>query len=316
MHEPAEGRHPTPQKSWTPREYWIVYVIAVLTILLILRLMQITRKYYKIWKSNRKFYPNDSMQVVSTDIFLRLWNGPQQVILLIDQLSVPQHYLTLQNPSLHDNNPVPTITWDSDIFGSRLTIDWHDTCLTHMEANMDIPLPETVKVPRSLRYLVRSIMRNTYFVTLILKTGPEQQNLPVFYIRKENGREIPWTPGSGRNMTGSPPPKRPRKSKATPPKPARPHPRARQVPPRQSNDPIYVCMDGSPSTPKRTKKRKAPVSPVPTPLSEIISTVYGDVQAMRQGNLDRQAELRSDHVNSPPQLEPDSPSDSVMDELD
>ena len=51
--------------------------------------------------------------------------------------------------------------------------------LTHTPTQIAIPLPPTAPIPRAIQHNLYSILRDTYKVALILRTGPSQREIEL-----------------------------------------------------------------------------------------------------------------------------------------
>jgi len=188
---------PPANDAWQATDYVLVYVTTVITVYLIFRIVKLILRWRQRRHQYTTHYPRHNDEYVTTQVLLKLWTGNKQVILHMDHLSTAQHFLTPVVP----DNPDLYMRSVSRGWNMNIVIDWYETYLRHPETQLHIPLPTTVKVPRSIHFLVKCIMREKqYHVSLLLKTGIQQREIPIktmsssaddLWMNRKRGKQAP-----------------------------------------------------------------------------------------------------------------------------
>ena len=157
------------------------YMTALLTIYICIQTARLIYNRRKKKYLSQKYYPLQDMEVVTTNVHLKLWTGFRMVILHMDRLCVPQHDLTVpehETPIVIDIRPA---MWDIILY-----VNWRDIALQHV-SGMRIPLPQLVKIPKKIRHLVHAITHdNEYQASLLLRTGPQQSECKLRVLNVED----------------------------------------------------------------------------------------------------------------------------------
>ena len=173
------GAPVSPQAATSPQSFCLWYIAILLSAYIVFVLLL---KYLKHRKAKRcvgdDHYPVKTHDQISTEVFLKFWTPFRLAVVKIDHILAAQHDLTL---ATSDTRPKQTvyITYDFRLYNTILLCNWSNNILRHKTLNIQIPLPESVSVPRSVRHCLIQILQKDFQMSLILKTGPDQTEISL-----------------------------------------------------------------------------------------------------------------------------------------
>ena len=235
--EPSEALDPNEVMSTVyVQEVLMWYIAASLTLFYVVKITQFVLNKVRQSKLYRKYYPLHDDEPVTTKVSLKLCTGLREAILHMDHLRIPHHLLQVANPMGDTLKIVPNYS----TFGVELNLTWEQIVLQDKVTKMSIPLRRMVHVPRKIRYLVHTLLKDPNLgASVVLQTGFLSTDTPV-----PLGTTFP-----GINL--DPPPCT--RFSPRPPKPKRSKPSPKTPRPKQVQDP------------RRFLKRKRQAPPPPEP---------------------------------------------------
>ena len=187
------------QQSTPTIEICVWYITIMLTFYISATFIFVIYKQWTKHCRDIRHYPRHSHDAVTTQIYLKIWNGVRTCLLEADELCVPLHDLNMHIDQ-SEKPELVCLNLRYSVWKVRMQCYWAKNKLKHKDG-MTIPLPEYIKVPRKIQHLAYQIMKDkNYMAAIVLKTGPMQAtyNLAISHAhlselsvicRKEGKRE-------------------------------------------------------------------------------------------------------------------------------
>ena len=175
---------PNPSGAHTPNQLYCLWYIAItLTLYVIAVAVYRASRYKKKQLVADSHYPIDKHDQASTDVYIKLWTPMRLAIVKIDHILTPQDNLTVQGAAGPYKKPAVVITSRRSWRDMFISVVWQYVIIKHDQTNMYIPLPPTIKIPKSVQTTLESILEAEFDASLILKTGPDQREVNLKVIK-------------------------------------------------------------------------------------------------------------------------------------
>ena len=169
-------------------EYCLWYISTLLTIYVVVTLVIFLCRRRRKYLVANDHYPLDQHDQLATDVYLKFFSGLRLAIIHLDHIYAPQDTLQydydtkyVTDPELKDPPTIivsPKYAW----FTMKIELEWIGGILFHTPTKLKIPLPSEALISRSVQNTLYAILRDKYQVSLLLRTGPDQKELPLNVI--------------------------------------------------------------------------------------------------------------------------------------